>query len=222
MTTIEPPLEYHKIDTVYARDRRGKIVEGTYATNTLAYLADRPWLWTEKVDGTNVRLHYDGSATFRGNEHAYVYGRTDNAQLAPHLLRELVDLAQNLQFESVFGVGPDVDVTLYGEGYGVKIGPNGRAYDAEHARFVLFDVRIGPWWLERDNVENVAEKLALDVVPVVGTGTLPEAVELVRAGFTSQRWSGVRAEGLVLKPTVELCDRGGTRVVTKIKHRDFR
>jgi hypothetical protein len=214
--------EYHKIDNVYSRDRRGRLVEGVYARPELAYLADLEWLWTEKVNGTNVRLSYDASATFRGNEHAYVAGRTDAAQLPPPLLRRCVELLRAAPLEDVFEVGP-TDVVLYGEGYGAGIQSGGGDYRADGVDFVLFDVKVGDWWLRRADVEDVAAKLGLDVVPLVGRGTLAEAVELTRTGFPSARWPGVAvAEGLVLRPAVELFDRAGRRVVAKIKHRDLR
>lgn len=214
--------EYHKIDTIFARDTRGRIVKGTYARPEFGYLADLEWVFTEKVDGTNIRLRYDGSPEFRGNEHAYVAGRTDAAQLPPRLLARLVEVMKAAPFEDVFGERPD-DVVLYGEGYGAGIQPGGGRYRSDGVDLVLFDVRVGDWWLRRPDVEDVAGRLDLDVVPVVGRGTLADAVGLAEEGFASERWPGVAvAEGLVLRPTVELFDRGGRRVITKIKHRDFR
>jgi hypothetical protein len=216
---------YHKIDTVFARDGRGRIVEGTYACPEFEYLADREWTFTEKVDGTNVRLYYDGSPEFRGHEHAYIAGRTDEAQLPPRLLNPLVELLKTLPLEDVFGnrVETNERVVLYGEGYGMGIQLGGDRYLPDGCDFVLFDVKVGGWWLRRDAVEDVADKLGLDVVPVVGTGTLADAVELTRTGFPSNRWTGVTvAEGIVARPAVDLFDRAGRRIITKIKHRDFR
>jgi hypothetical protein len=213
--------EYHKIDTVFARDTKGRIVEGTYARPEFEYLANNEWVFTEKVDGTNIRLSYDGSATFRGNEHAYIAGRTDNAQLPPFLLQRLIDVMRAAPFEAAFQ--PGSNVVLYGEGYGNKIQKVGRQYISDGCDFVLFDVKVGDWWLRRDAVEDIAEKLGLAVVPILGKGTLADAVELTREGFASARWPDVTvAEGLVLRPAVELFDRGGNRVITKIKHKDFR
>lgn len=214
--------KYHKINTVFARDQRGRIVEGTYACPVFEYLTDREWEFTEKVDGTNVRLRYDGSPEFRGNEHAYVAGRTDAAQLPPKLLARLVEIVKAAPLEDVFD-SRSVDVTLYGEGYGAGIQPDGARYHANGVDFVLFDVRVNDLWLRRADVADVAANLGLDVVPVVGRGTLADAVALAREGFTSTRWPDVDvAEGLVLRPAVELLDRCGNRVIAKIKHRDFR
>jgi hypothetical protein len=216
--------EYHKIDSVFRRDERGRIVEGEYARPEFAYLADREWVFTEKVDGTNVRLRYDASTGFRGNEHAYVAGRTDAAQLPPRLLTRLIQVMKTAPLETVFpNVGPDAPVVLYGEGYGAGIQPSGGRYLPDGCDVVLFDVRVGDWWLRREDVEDVAHGLGVDVVPVVGRGTLAQAVELVRAGFPSTRWDGVTcAEGLVLRPALELFDRSDRRIIAKIKHRDFR
>lgn len=215
--------EYHKIDSVFLRDQRGRIVEGVYSRPEFAYLADLEWVWTEKVDGTNIRLTYHGGPGFRGDEHAHIAGRTDGAQVPPHLLHRLIDIMRAAPFEAVF---PDLDgdtVILHGEGYGAKIQKIGVKYLPDRADFVLFDVRVGSWWLTRDAVEDVAAKLGLDVVPVLGRGTLADAVDMTRRGFPSARWPGVDvAEGLVLRPAVELFDRAGRRIITKIKTRDFR
>lgn len=209
--------EYHKIDSLYRRDSRGKFTD-EYAREEFSFLADLQWEWTEKVDGTNIRLYYPGSQdpAFEGNELAYISGRTDNAQLPPQLLRVLLELMKAMPLGAVF-TGP---VVLYGEGYGANIQKGGGKYSAE-PRFVLFDVRAGDWWLKRADVDDVARKLGIDSVPLVGAGTLGEAEKFVRAGFESQRWPGVQAEGLVVRPVVELADRGGRRIITKIKTRDF-
>lgn len=212
---------YHKINSIFARDKRGRIMEGTYSCPEFAYLANLKWLFSEKVDGTNIRLTYPGEAGFRSNIYNHIAGRTDNAQIPPKLLSHLVGIMLTIPFEEVFGTGP-VDVTLYGEGYGAGIQKGGGNYLPDSCGFVLFDIRIGTWWLRREDVADTATKLGLDVVPDLGSGTLADAVDMVRGGFPSQRWPGVKqAEGLVLRPAVELFDRGGNRVITKIKTRDF-
>lgn len=212
--------EYQKINSIYKRDQRGNFIVGDWACDEFGYLADKPWQWTEKVDGTNIRLHFDQDATFRGNEHAYIQGRTDNAQIPPQLLNVLVSLMQGLPWEVTF---PDAEaVTLYGEGYGARIQKGGGNYLPDRCDFVLFDVKVGPWWLRRDAVEDVAEKMGLNVVPVVAVCDVMDAITMVKDGFQS-KWPGVAMpEGLVGRPAVDLFDRKGERIITKVKHRDFR
>ena len=69
-------------------------------------------------------------------------------------------------------------------------------------------------------VEDIAEKLNIDHVPIIGRGTLPEMVAMARTGFKS-RWGDFAAEGIVARPAVELVGRNGRRIITKIKTRDF-
>lgn len=209
--------EYTKINTIWKRDDRGRIIEGDYATPEFAYLSGAHWEWTEKVDGTNVRIGWDGSSVEFG-------GRTANAQMPTKLVSSLREMFPDpALFSYVFGDGPAV---LYGEGYGAGIQGGGGNYSPDQT-FVLFDVKVGAWWLRREDVADVAAKFALDVVPVIGTGTLSWASERAKAGIQST-WgdpllsSGFLAEGLVGRPIVDLFSRKGERIVAKIKTRDFR
>ena len=81
--------------------------------------------------------------------------------------------------------------------------------------------KINEWWLQRPDVEDVARKLSLDIVPVIGSGTLHECIDRVRNGMGST-WCKFEAEGIVARPATELVSRGGHRIITKIKCRDFR
>jgi hypothetical protein len=76
-------------------------------------------------------------------------------------------------------------------------------------------------WLERENVVDIAEKFGIRVVPIIGEGTLSEAIEMTRKGFKSV-WGDFTAEGIVARPKVELLSRRGERIITKIKNRDFK
>ena len=205
--------EYHKIQTIFKRDmatRHKTLIEGEFSATELEYLAENLWTFTEKVDGTNIRVMYqNGKITFGG--------KTDAAQMPAKLVQRLNDVF--LPLADLFGTIFTGDVCLYGEGYGAKIQKGGGNYRLDQD-FVLFDVRAGEWWLQRCDVEDVASRLGIDVVPIIGTGTLWDAVILARSGFDS-RWGNFTAEGIVARPVVELKDRGGHRIITKIKHRDF-
>ena len=206
--------EYHKIQTIFKRDmasKRKTLMEGDWTLPEFEYLAGNAWTFTEKVDGTNIRVIFkDGAVAFGG--------RTEDADIPLPLLGRLnerfLPLARKLG--EVFTDGAAV---LYGEGYGAKIQKGGGHYRADQD-FVLFDVRVGPWWLQRADVEDVAQKLGLDVVPVIGEGTLHDAVAMAKAGIRST-WGDFQAEGIVARPKVELNTRGGQRLIAKIKCRDF-
>jgi ATP-dependent RNA circularization protein (DNA/RNA ligase family) len=214
--------EYHKIDTVFKRDTATKfktLVEGDYANDAFAYLANNEWVFTEKVDGTNIRVM---CAEYRENGKQYGItfgGKTDAAQIPAFLVERLQRLFMSDEQRSRLAeMFPD-GACLYGEGYGARIQKGGGNYRPDQD-FVLFDVKVGEWWLERPNVEDVAHKLGLDVVPIIGCGTLSDMVEMARSGIPS-RWGKFQAEGIVARPSVELKTRNGHRIITKIKTRDF-
>ena len=90
-----------------------------------------------------------------------------------------------------------------------------------HCENILFDVKIGDWWLQRKDVEDIAKFFGIDIVPIIGEGTLSEMVEKTKIGFNSQ-WGDFLAEGIVARPKTELKTRRGARIITKIKHIDFK
>ena len=202
--------EYHKIQTVYKRDPATKhktLLEGEFSLPEFEYLRDNNWTFTEKVDGTNIRLMSTPDGVRIG-------GRTDNAQIPAFLLEDMEPIVENLKAShtDVFG---DADVVLYGEGYGAKIQKGGGNYRSDHS-FVLFDVKVGNWWLQRRDVEDIATKLSIEVVPIIGEGSIDWMVELARDGLKSE-WGDFEAEGLVARPATELRTRSGHRIITKIK-----
>lgn len=203
--------EYHKIHTMFKRDMSngngGKLLFGEWVSPELEYLANNDWEFTEKVDGTNIRVMWDGDTVRFG-------GKTDRANIPAKLLANLQDTFPAEAF-SIF----DGPVCLYGEGHGPGIQKNGGNYGAEQT-FVLFDVKIGRWWLKRLDVIDVAEKMGIRVVPMIGRGSLFHAIQLVEDGLTSL-WGQFEAEGIVARPAVELVSRSGERIITKIKARDF-
>lgn len=206
-------IEYHKIQTVYLRDPETKfrtLLIGQYAEPEFAYLAKNEWVFTEKVDGTNIRVIVEPDKLRFG-------GKTDAASIPAFLVERLQErfLPQREQLREMFPAG----ACLYGEGYGARIQKGGGNYRAD-PDFVLFDVRVGDWWLQRDAVDDVAAKLSLDAVPIVGSGTLLEMVEMARGGMRS-RWGDFPSEGIVARPAVEIRGRNGRRIITKIKTKDF-
>lgn len=209
--------QYTKINTVYKRDEKTKkIIEGNYSLPEFEYLKDNKWVFTEKVDGTNTRVMWNGSSVVFG-------GKSDDAQMPMHLLYKLQELfegtAKKQLFIEQFGSEP-TQVCLYGEGYGSKIQAAGKLYIPDGYDFVLFDVKIGDWWLQREDIEQIAKKFSIKVVPIIGEGTLTEAIEMTRKGIKSQ-WGDFTAEGIVARPKTELLTRKGERLITKIKHKDF-
>jgi len=207
--------EYHKIQTVWLRDPETKfktLLTGQWATPEFSYLQECPWVFTEKVDGMNIRIMWDGERITFG-------GKTDNAQIPAFLVAALEEkfLTQVDKFKEKFGT--DGNVCLYGEGHGAKIQKGGGKY-RDNQGFVMFDVKIGDWWLKDDDVWNIAAELEVEKVPTVGKGNLHDLINMIRNGVTSW-WGDFPAEGIVARPLVELTSRSGHRIITKLKAKDF-
>ncbi|MDE5582456.1 MAG: RNA ligase family protein [Ruminococcus sp.] len=207
---------YHKIDTVFLRDTDGtkKLIDGSYRDETIKFLAETvKWQFTEKIDGTNIRIHWDGyRISFAG--------RTEKSVIPPHLMEKLKEIFLKSEveelFEQTFG---EKEVILFGEGYGAKIQGVGNQYRND-VGFILFDVIINGNWQSRENVGKIAECFGLEVVPVVLTDTINQAVEFVKSNPKSTIGTAYM-EGVVGRPEVELQDRTGKRIIVKIKSRDF-
>lgn len=229
------------------------MIKGAWTTPELEYLADNQWEFTEKVDGTNVRIEIRRIQDTLFVEYA---GRSDNATLPKPLEAWLKDMFPSSSPDRRASNGRDgiigrwmIDnnlerAILFGEGYGPKI-QNGGNYRDDQS-FVLFDVKVGDWWLKRPTVNYVATSLGIDSVPVIGRGTLHDAIDIVSTGLTWDRngkmtnwgghdennkrrfnglksqWGNFEAEGIVARPVAELFDRAGNRIITKVKAVDFR
>jgi hypothetical protein len=237
---------YHKIQTLFKRHqdgkKKGKMIKGAWTTPALEYLAGNQWEFTEKVDGTNIRIGFTKNKPWQ--EAVEFAGRTDRAVIPEPLLDYLGDTF----FYDLFNDNDLPDLVLFGEGYGPKIQNGGKYLDQrlvndpdvparEKHKFVLFDVKIGDFWLERHNVDDIAEKLGIESVPVIGHGTLHDAIDIVSTGLTFNKagapvrwgsggltstWGNFEAEGIVARTATPLFDRKGERMITKIKAVDFR
>lgn len=211
-------MKYHKIETIYERDNvTGKLIEGKYRSKEVEFLKDNVWEFTEKVDGTNIRVIWDGYKVSFG-------GRTDKAEIPTHLLEKLNILfggeVKEQLFEQLF---KEKEVVLFGEGYGPKIQSCGGSY-VDEVDFILFDVTVNGKYLSRNNVNEIATYFNIKSVPVLFTGVLEEGVKYVKSNPTSTiaKDKTLPMEGLVARPMIELYSSNGERIIVKIKYKDFK
>jgi hypothetical protein len=207
--------EYHKIDTLFQRNKETFVVDPTTLKSPVLGTIDR-WDVTEKIDGTNLRvmLSSAGEVSFGG--------RSDNAQIPGDLFQYLMRTFRRDSLRRVLWLNPEepVDAILYGEGYGAGIQKGGGLYRADKA-FILFDVLIsGQWWLDREAVDDIAQKLGIDSVPYLGRMSLDQIVDTVRTPFASKIGTAL-AEGVVARPIDTLFDERMNRIIIKLKTEDF-
>lgn len=205
--------EYHKIQSVFKRDPETnyKTFLEEYTLPSFKYLEDKPWVGTEKVDGMNIVITTEG-----------YWGRTEKAEIPGDLKPVLQSIQERMVEKAMQGL------TLYGEGYGAGIQKGGQ-YRPDKS-FVLFDV-LGtkgffPYvWPEEGvpTLVDIAAALDIDFVPELGTFSLEEWVDAIKGGWgqDSLLCPGSLNEGVVLRPPVELQNYDGTRVITKLKYKDF-
>lgn len=215
-------MEYHKIETLYERDEKTHRLKPELILKNSVYGIIKTWQFTEKIDGTNIRLIWEPAITVTDGpcrpESLRIGGKTDNAQIHADLIVNIERLELREKLREVF---PTTDVILYGEGYGAGIQKGGDYSDTK--KFILFDVLVdGKWWLSWENTCDVAAKLGIDAVPYFGEMTLEEATGFVRGGFQSALNGGkMKAEGLVGRPIEALFDKKGHRLIVKLKTKDF-
>lgn len=208
---------YPKIPSPYEREvsgpNRNKLIEGQWSSRELELTAGlTDWQFTEKLDGTNTRIRWDGySVSFAG--------RTNNAQIQPEVLEYLEDTFREELFEQQFG---EKQVTIYAEAVGPKIQKVGRFYGETKVR--VFDAKIGDLWMSYENIGNIAAALGVGTVPLVIQGvSLFTGIEIVRGGLLSdESVEPLTAEGLVGTLASGMLTRRGSRIQTKIKAVDFK
>ena len=207
-------MEYTKIPNIFKRETFGKnkLIEGEYSSPELSYLKDCLWGFTEKIDGTNIRIVWDGYRV-------KFLGRTDKAQIPAHLLAKLEELfggeSKEELFEQTFG---KKEVILFGEGYGEKIQKGGGLYGP--VNFRLFDVYIDGFWLVQEAVDGIAETFSIETAPFLFRGRLEDGVQFIKS-HPKSTLRDAEMEGIVGRPMVQMFSRTGERIMVKIKCRDF-
>ena len=82
--------QYPKIQGLYKRylngENKGKFIIGDYSKPEFKLLKDIDWVWTEKVNGTNIRVQY---TTYLLGQTVEFRGKTNKAELPKHLLEYL-------------------------------------------------------------------------------------------------------------------------------------
>jgi len=207
---------YPKIHSPFKRDmhhERRPLMRQDWARPEFNFLQNVEWKAYEKVDGTNIRVIFDGKTVKFG-------GRTENAQIPPHLLSYLTDKFTPMK-NNFLEVSEEKPLILFGEGFGYKI-QNGAKYfnGKKEVGFCLFDARIGKWWIEKDRLIVFSTTCEIDIAPVITITSLNKLISLAERGVKSN-FGDFYAEGMVATPLIELKDRSGARIITKIKHVDF-
>lgn len=245
-------VEYNKINTIYKRDINNIIMPYSgFVLPEIEWMENCLFEATEKVDGTNIGIHLvpivkdivvvggiDDYIERTVTYHIEYHGRTERAQIPTELLKFLMEkyplekmlAAFNLKERQVLKLDNNDDIKktfptyiVWGEGHGRGIQKGGGRYISKGVSFRVFDVQVGDWYLLRDSMLDVAKKLDAPTVHYYGLMTVQEAIDMVKAGFTSPIAEDTTypAEGLVLKSPHGIRLRNGQRLIFKIKTCDW-
>lgn len=203
--------EYQKIESLYKFDSEIKRFRREFYNPIVEYLKDCKWYGTEKIDGTNIRILWNG--------HGFEFGgRTDNAEIPKALMKVLndkFDYEMEVTFEQKFG---QKEVMLFVEGYAGKI--NGGVYSGDE-NIIGFDIMIGDIYLDKLVSFEIFRELGIDVVPLLGFNNLQECVDYVNTFKQSIVQPESKIEGLVCFPAQRIYDHMGNRIIVKIKNKDL-
>lgn len=227
---------YPKIETLYTRDPMTHRV--TSEIRVPEFTIPQTWHVTEKIDGTNVRIML--KHTPEGGSVVTYGGRTNAASLQVSLITWLLEHLPADRVRAAFDL--DTTAMIFGEGYGERIQAGGGDYRPGVA-VRIFDVVVfgaedaerhhhpKAWWLNWAAIEDVAKKLGVETVPVLGRAlTLEQAAGLVRdakeaapsAVSIMETTRTVRPmEGIVARTEPILFTRTGGRLAFKLKHKDY-
>ena len=148
---------YHKINGLYKRWNKDTHTEcmlpegvkyndfkiGEFSCPEFEYLFNNDWIWSEKLDGTNIRIYLYFNTNFENGKWFDIKGRRDGkSQIPKPLLDWITSYLENSKKLLMKHLGKK-DVILYGEGVGENI-HKGTHYGNQH--FKLFDIYIGTFW----------------------------------------------------------------------------
>lgn len=197
---------------------RQSFIVGDYACEEFGNI--KYWDVEEKIDGTNIRVFFkDGQVRFGG--------RTKDAQIPCHLLDFL---QSHFTPERLLSVFPDKDghgsdLILFGEGFGPKI--QSGSYYSDKPGFCLFDIKIGPWWLEKQAVREISGKLGIVSPPFLCEfATEAEIVDFVKEKHPSFLAANdpdekYIMEGVICRPQKQMLFRNGDPIMYKLKCKEF-
>ena len=203
--------EYQKIESLYRFDAEKKGFVKEFYNPIVEYLKDLHWCGTEKIDGTNIRIYWNG-IKFE------LAGRTDNAEVPKaiqEIFNEMFNADMEVIFEQRFG---KKDVYLFCEGYGGKIQKG--AYSCE-TKLIGFDIMIDDTYLDKENSQKIFKELGIEFVPVMAFENLQQAINYVENVEESIQCKGDKIEGLVCYPIKRIYDHQGNRIIVKIKKKDL-
>lgn len=218
--------EYPKLKNLHKRDPADNKVIDAYTDEIFSpeLLGNAGWTWREKLDGTNLRIIWDG-------HRAEYRGRTDRAQFSDGQTMFLDEKIKSPAFEELleqtFG---NTEAALYAELIGNKIQGNPHKIDGYEIR--VYDAFVAGWWLLPASVDELANDLGLgsaEIIVVAPIGNMHQVMKNIASiteAFEGEAGPLEYLEGIVGTAPGSVLGRNGSILRVKLKlasyHRDSR
>ena len=169
----------------------------------------------EKIHGSSAHISWKHETglihLFGGGESAVTFERLFDQ---PNLINRFREL---FQFD---------DAVIFGEVYGGKQQGQSHKY-GNQLKFVGFDVKVGKSWLNVPNADDVTQKMGLEFVAYERVKTDLDSLNFERDRDSRQAirngvGAGIKQEGVVLRPLLEMTLNDGSRIICKHKRDDYK
>lgn len=212
------PLEWMDPSTWKERgidaDNFTSYLKDSFSEDYFFELRNHPWTFKRKIDGTNIRIQWDG-------EQAKIFGKTNKANMdsIPGFKAFMEERFLEERFEEKFG--HDKMVYLYGEWAGPKVQKND--LNLVSPEFVLFDVEINGIFLDSAGICDVSQHFGVSNCYSFNTTDLCDCENKSLLDWIDYVAKGNIAswEGIVVEPSGQLRSRTGNRIIAKIKNVDY-
>lgn len=214
--------EYPKIKNLHKRDPADNKVIDEYTDEIFSpeLLGNAGWTWREKMDGTNLRIIWDG-------HRAEYRGRTDRAQFSDGQTVFLDEKIKSPAFEELleqtFG---NTEAVLYGELIGNKLQGNPHKVDGYEIR--VYDAFVAGWWLLPASVDELASDLGLgsaEIIVVAPIGHMHRVMKNIASmteAFEGEAEPFEYLEGIVGTAPGSVLGRNGSILRVKLKLENYK
>lgn len=217
---------YHKIKSVLAYadvqpyKKRRIYNELKFVDNVCEFFKFNNFHCTEKVDGTNIIVFWNGrDVTFKGRK------LTD--QIPAKLLEILKNTFTKELMKIVFGTRDNSGIVIYVEGHGYSLGSELKNKMPLWEDLHIIDIgginlttsEISFFDFER--LEMISSIFKLNTVPLIGIHNMCEAVEMCKNTYMSTINENIKAEGIVIRPVIDLKTKTNERIIYKIRSECF-
>ena len=238
---------YSKISCPFLRvNPKDKVVDlNQYSDKYADLLSNVEFCATEKVDGKNLNIIYDGDdIRFEGHTNKSTWLQEEETWIKNKFINDgFIQMC-----EQMFG---EKTVQFCGELIGPKILNN--RYNLDDYKFVVFDIKINDVYINREAVKEITNVLYMDSIDVYKGTLMFSAFDLnVPNEFKERNYSAsdplyltikewaefmqsvdqqlfigsrfnpnIEIEGFVIRPKYELVKSNGERVIYKIKYKDI-